>query len=52
MKILVNPTDDEYATFDCPKCGLHGVVDKDQYEGKVSIDCPKCEFHEMINLDG
>jgi predicted RNA-binding Zn-ribbon protein involved in translation (DUF1610 family) len=47
-KILKNATPDDYATFDCPGCGLHGVIDKEQYDGVVSIDCPACSFHETV----
>ena len=35
--------------FHCPGCGVWGVIDNDQYMGRVSIWCD-CEFHETINL--
>lgn len=48
---LKNFRDDEnYAWFTCPKCGLTGIIDKEQYEGKVSIDCPECDFHKTIDF--
>lgn len=51
VTVLGNPSDDRYATFVCPKCGFSGTIDKDQYEGKVSIQCPLgCSFHETIDF--
>lgn len=49
--IRQNPTDSIYADFTCPTCSFEGFVDKDQYEGRVSIRCPteNC-FHEMIDF--
>ena len=45
-----NPTDHQYAMFTCPKCGALGIIDKDQFEGKVSMICPStCGFHETID---
>lgn len=35
----------------CPKCGFIGSIDKDQFQGNVSIDCPNCRFHETHNLE-
>lgn len=36
----------------CPECGLVGVVDEDQWHGRVSIDCPTegCSYHETHDL--
>lgn len=33
--------------FRCPGCGVLGVIDADQAEGRVSIECvtPACMFH-------
>jgi hypothetical protein len=33
----------------CPKCGLWGDLDKDQFFGMVSVLCD-CGFHETINF--
>jgi len=33
----------------CPGCGIWGVIDDDQFCGRVSILC-ECGFHETINL--
>jgi len=33
----------------CPKCGVWGYIDDDQFFGRVSILC-KCGFHETRNL--
>lgn len=30
----------------CPGCGQWGVIDGEQYIGRVSIDCPDCDYHE------
>lgn len=30
----------------CPGCGIRARIDRDQYEGKVSVDCPECSYHE------
>ncbi len=50
VKVLINSTNKEFATFNCPKCNLYGTIDKDQYEGKISIQCPNCDFHKTINF--
>ena len=47
---VFNFSDKCYASFTCPICKMEDIIDKDQYEGKVSIDCPKCKFHETLNL--
>lgn len=38
--------------FKCPKCGEWAYIDKDQFNGKVSIfhDTKECGFHETIDL--
>jgi len=33
----------------CPGCGVWGIIDDDQFHGRVSILCD-CGFHETINL--
>ncbi len=33
----------------CPVCHRTGLIDEDQYFGRVSIQC-ECGFHETINL--
>ena len=33
----------------CPGCGTWGVIDDDQFHGRVSILC-ECGFHETMNL--
>ena len=33
----------------CPGCGVWGIIDDDQFHGRVSILC-ECGFHETINL--
>jgi hypothetical protein len=34
----------------CPNCGVWGVIDEDQFWGKVSIICPECSLHETVSL--
>jgi hypothetical protein len=36
----------------CPRCGLQGTIDEDQFFGRVSIECPddSCSFHETIDF--
>lgn len=34
--------------FRCPGCKGMGLIDDDQYYGRVSIDCTNCESHEKI----
>ena len=33
----------------CPGCGVWGIIDDDQFHGRVSILC-ECGFHETVNL--
>ena len=33
----------------CPGCGVWGIIDDDQFHGRVSILC-ECGFHETINF--
>lgn len=49
VQLLVNPTDEVYATAICPHCNTLSVMDKDQYYGKVSILCD-CGYHETHDL--
>lgn len=36
----------------CPGCGVLGIVDEDQYQGRVSIQCATdgCGYHETHDL--
>lgn len=36
----------------CPKCGNWGILDGDQFRGKVSTECgtPGCGFHETVDF--
>lgn len=34
----------------CPKCGVWGEIDDDQYEGRVSVYHDGCDFHETHNF--
>ncbi len=35
--------------FSCPDCYRLGLIDEDQYFGRVSLKC-QCGFHETINF--
>ncbi len=50
VKVLKNATDDQYATLVCPGCGTKGILDKDQYQGRVSVLCD-CGWHETHNFE-
>jgi hypothetical protein len=45
-------TDGCYARIRCPICKFAGWVDKDQYDGRISIQCdqPGCTYHEVHDL--
>jgi hypothetical protein len=34
----------------CPKCGVWGYIDDDQYHGRVSTLC-SCGYHETVDLE-
>lgn len=38
--------------FACPECEEVGMIDADQFHGRVSMICPNeaCDFHMTINL--
>ena len=39
--------DDLHASIRCPSCRATGWIDRDQYEGRVSVECPAaCGYHE------
>jgi len=44
--------DERHAYIRCPSCGSAGWVDRDQYEGRVSVVCPAegCDYHETHDL--
>lgn len=44
-------TDDSWAFIRCPGCQGVGTVDRDQFEGRVSIACA-CGYHETHDLRG
>jgi len=41
-----------YAQISCPSCGYVAWIDREQFEGKVSIMCDKedCSYHETRDL--
>lgn len=44
-------TKESYAWFTCPDCGIRGKIDRDQFEGQVSIMCEdECGFHKTIDM--
>lgn len=34
----------------CPDCGIWGLIDDDQWHGRVSVNCPNCDYHETHDL--
>ena len=40
------------AVIRCPGCKGSGNIDRDQYEGTVSILCEFCGYHETHDLRG
>ena len=34
----------------CPKCNIWGILDDDQFNGRVSTLCECNNFHETINF--
>lgn len=47
--IFEGNNDARYASLTCPKCGIVASIDRDQYEGRVSILCD-CGWHETIDF--
>lgn len=35
-----------FPLFRCPGCKQTGIIDKEQYEGIISIQCHNCNYHE------
>jgi hypothetical protein len=48
--VLANATRESYALVVCPQCETHGLVDQDQFEGRVSMQCAVCPYHETHDL--
>ena len=52
-EIIYGPLKGElYASVRCPSCRAVGWIDRDQYEGRISIVCPAegCGYHETHDL--
>lgn len=49
--VVYGPTKngDLFACVQCPACGRKGWIDRERYEGKVSIVC-ECGWHETHDL--
>jgi len=45
---VIGVTEESFPLFRCPGCSVVGEIDREQFEGKVSIDCPvdSCSYHE------
>ena len=43
--------DEWHALIQCPECFREAWIDRDQFEGRVSIVC-ECGWHETHNLVG
>lgn len=52
MEILregqLGATKDSFPLFRCPLCHESGLIDEDQFHGRVSIQCPAgvCPYHD------
>ena len=42
----IGATGDSFPLFRCPKCKKSGVIDDDQFHGRVSIICEFCDYHD------
>ena len=51
---VVGATQESFPLFRCPKCKCSGVIDEDQFHGRVSIQCPheSCDYHETKDWAG
>lgn len=47
-KDQIGATKESFPLFRCPKCKKTGLIDDDQFHGRVSIVCitPLCDYHE------
>ena len=45
---VIGTNAEAFPLFRCPLCFESGVIDEDQYHGRVSIECPNpmCTYHE------
>ena len=48
----IGATAETFPLFRCPECGWSGVIDDDQFRGRVSIQCPVCPYHQTKNWSG
>ncbi len=41
-----------HALIQCPGCGFKAWIDREQFEGSVSIECRRhgCDYHETHDL--
>mgnify|MGYP001611701086 CR=1 FL=1 len=52
QKDLIGTNQEAFPMFRCPACLKTGVIDGDQFHGRVSIECPHetnergCAYHE------
>jgi len=42
---VIGATEESFPLFRCPNCKSTGEIDRDQFEGSVSIMCG-CGYHE------
>ena len=45
---VIGATQESFALFRCPSCKSSGLIDDDQFHGRVSIQCETegCSYHE------
>lgn len=48
---VIGATEESFPLFRCPGCEKSGEIDRDQFEGRVSIVCTRdgCTYHETKN---
>ena len=48
---VIGATEESFPLFRCPKCKTSGIIDKDQFHGRVSVVCgnSECDYHETTD---
>ena len=44
--LTLGATQESFPLFRCPQCLETGLIDDDQFHGRVSIICEFCQYHE------
>ena len=45
---IIGATPESFALFQCPVCKKTGMINEDQFYGRISTECPygDCGYHE------